>query len=99
MLRALSPAYLCTWWNPAQLSILDKSSFTFGSGLYSLGRTEAFSSLEFKATPRVGIGLFALYRGDPFIDNLYNDQYELLEKAHSRRSPSNSASVTLSPEK
>lgn len=77
--QSASPAYLCTFWNPAQLSILDKRAFTLGSGLYSLGRTEAFSSLEFKATPRVGVGILGLYRGDPFLDNLYNDQEEKLE--------------------
>ena len=70
--QSASPPYLATWWNPAQLANLDKSIFTFGTGLYSLGRTEAFSSLEFKLPPRVGVGLLCLYRGDPFIDKLYS---------------------------
>ena len=66
-----SPPYLATWWNPAQLANLDKSILTVGTGLYSLGRTEAFGGLEFRLPPRVGIGLLVLYRGDPFLDNLY----------------------------
>jgi hypothetical protein len=79
--QSASPAYFSTWWNPAQLSLIDKRIFTFGAGLYSMGRTEAFTSLEFKLPPRVGIGLAALYRGDPFIDNLYNASEEKLESA------------------
>jgi hypothetical protein len=70
--QTASPPYLATWWNPAQLVNIDKNIFTFGTGLYSMGRTEAFSSLEFKLPPRVGIGLLCLYRGDPFINNLYS---------------------------
>ena len=79
--QSASPEYFSTWWNPAQLSLIDKSLFTFGAGLYSMGRTEAFTSLEFKLPPRVGIGLAALYRGDPFIDNLYNASEEKLNAA------------------
>jgi hypothetical protein len=70
--QSASPPYLATWWNPAQLANIDKSIFTVGTGLYSLGRTEAFTALEFRLPPRVGIGILALYRGDPFIDNLYS---------------------------
>lgn len=70
--QSASPPYLATWWNPAQLANIDKSIFTLGTGLYSLGRTEAFSALEFRLPPRVGVGLSALYRGDPSIDNLYS---------------------------
>lgn len=77
--QSASPAYFSTWWNPAQLSLIDKRLFAFGAGLYSMGRTEAFTSLEFKLPPRVGIGLGALYRGDPFIDNLYNASEEKLD--------------------
>jgi hypothetical protein len=76
--QSASPEYFSTWWNPAQLSLIDKRLFAFGAGLYSMGRTEAFTSLEFKLPPRVGIGLAALYRGDPFIDNLYNASEEKL---------------------
>jgi hypothetical protein len=55
--------------------------FTLGSGLYSLGRTEAFSAFEFKLPPRVGIGVCALYRGDQVIDNLYTLDETKLEPA------------------
>jgi len=77
--ESASPGYFSTWWNPAQLSLIDKRLFSFGAGLYSMGRTEAFASFEFKLPPRVGIGLGALYRGDPFIDNLYNASEEKLD--------------------
>jgi hypothetical protein len=78
--QSACPAYLATWWNPAQLANLDKNIFSFGTGLYSLGRTEAFSSLEFKLPPRVGIGLLCLYRGDPFIDKLYTSDEVMLPR-------------------
>jgi len=70
---------LCTGINPAMLSRLKTTQFDFGGGLRSLGRTEGFSSLEYKISPRVGMGLFALYRGDPSLDNLYNENEDLLE--------------------
>jgi hypothetical protein len=70
--QSASPPYLATWWNPSQLVNIDKSTFAVGTGLYSLGRTEAFSSFEFRLPPRVGAGLMVLYRGDPFIGNLYS---------------------------
>ena len=76
--QSASPPYLATWWNPAQLANQDKTVFSFGTGLYSLGRTEAFSSLEFKLPPRVGIGLMCLYRGDPVIDKLYTSDEQAL---------------------
>jgi len=70
--QSASPAYLSTWWNPAQLVNIDKSIASLGTGLYSLGRTEAFGDFEFRLPPRVGVGIMVLYRGDPFLDNLYS---------------------------
>jgi hypothetical protein len=79
--QSASPPYLATWWNPAQLVNIDKRTLTIGTGLYSLGRTEAFGGLEFRLPPRVGMGLLVLYRGDPFIDNLYSMDEVKLPKA------------------
>lgn len=77
--QSAAPDYYSTWWNPAQLSLIDKKVLAFGTGLYSQGRTEAFASFDFKIPPRVGIGLSALYRGDPFINDLYNASEEKLQ--------------------
>jgi hypothetical protein len=77
--QTAAPQYFATWWNPAQLSLIDKSILSAGTGLYSQGRTEAFAALEFKLPPRVGIGLGALYRGDPFLNDLYNASEEKLD--------------------
>ena len=70
---------LCTGLNPAMLSRLKATQLDLGGGLRSLGRTEGFSSMEYKVTPRVGMGLFAMYRGDPFLDNLYNENEDPLD--------------------
>jgi hypothetical protein len=77
--QSAAPEYFSTWWNPSQLSFNDKRLLSCGTGLYSQGRTEAFASFDFKIPPRVGIGISALYRGDPFIDNLYNAWEEKLQ--------------------
>ncbi len=73
------PSYFATWWNPSQLSLIDKSVVSVGTGIYSLGQTEAFASFDFKLPPRVGVGLGALYRGDPFLNDLYNASEEKLD--------------------
>jgi hypothetical protein len=69
---------MCTGINPAMLVRLKTTQFHLGGGLRSMGRTEGCSSLEYKISPRVGIGIFALYRGDPFLDNLYNENEDPL---------------------
>jgi hypothetical protein len=60
------------------LSVKRNTQLALGGGLMSLGRTEGYSSLEFKISPRVGMGLMPLYRGDPALDNLYNENEEKL---------------------
>ena len=77
--QSAAPSYFASWWNPAQLSLMDKRTISAGTGLYSQGRTEGFASLEFKIPPRVGLGLGALYRGDPFLNDLYNASEEKLD--------------------
>jgi len=74
-----SPTIFATLWNPAQLSFVDKRVFSFSAGLFSFGRTEAAASLDLKLPPRIGLGIGALYRGDPFLNNLYNASEEKLQ--------------------
>lgn len=76
--QAASPEALCTWWDPAMLSTKRNTQATLGGGLMSLGRTQGYSSLEFKISPRVGMGFMPLYCGDPSIDNLYDENERLL---------------------
>ena len=76
-----SPEYLAPWWNPAALARLKTPRITAGGGIRSLGRTDAFASFEFRVPPRVGMGLMLLYRGDPFLNDLYDDQENKLENA------------------
>jgi hypothetical protein len=58
-----APDYYAPWWNPAVLANLRASHFAAGTGLRSLGQTDAYGSFEFRVPPRVGMGLFMLYRG------------------------------------
>ncbi len=68
----------CAGANPAMLALVGKTHLDLGGGLRSLGRTEGGLSLENKIAPRVGMGLFAWYRGDPSLDNLYNENEDPL---------------------
>lgn len=74
--QTADPHYLASWWNPAVLANLRERKFTFGGGSRSMGRTDLFSEYEFRVPPRLGLGFLILYRGDPFIDNIYNDDYD-----------------------
>jgi len=71
--NAASPSYLLSWWNPSLLCLLEKRSVAFGGGIRAFGQSDGFGALEFKVPPRVGMGLFLLYRGDPFLNNLYDE--------------------------
>jgi len=66
-----SPEYLAPWWNPSSLSPLRPMTLSAGSGLRSLGRTDAYGSFEFRIPPRVGMGVMFLYRGDPFLKGIH----------------------------
>lgn len=77
--QSASPEQLCTWWNPAMLAYARNTQLDIGGSLRSLGRTEGYLSLQYKITPRVGMGLFTLYRGDPSIDKLYDENEEPME--------------------
>jgi hypothetical protein len=76
-----SPEYLAPWWNPAVIAMRKKPVLSAGLGLRSMGRTDAFASFEFKVPPRVGVGLMVLYRGDPFLNDLYDENENPLEPA------------------
>jgi hypothetical protein len=58
-----APDYYAPWWNPAVLANLRSSHFAAGTGLQSLGQMDGYGSFEFRIPPRVGMGLFMLYRG------------------------------------
>ncbi len=66
-----SPDYYATWWNPAVLANLHDHRLAAGTGIRSLGRMDGYGSFEFRVPPRVGMGLFALYRG-AFLGKLYD---------------------------
>ena len=77
---AAAPDYLASWWNPAVLANLRENKIALGAGTRSMGRTDLFSEFELKVPPRLGMGFLVLYRGDPFLNNLYNDDYDNPEK-------------------
>ncbi len=70
-----SPGYLISWYTPSFLASLRESRVSVGGAYRSMGRTEAFSSFEFRVPPRLGAGITVLYRGDPFITGLYDGYY------------------------
>lgn len=77
--QTASAKALCVWWNPAALSHLKKNVLVMGTGYRPLGRTEGYASFEFLVPPRMAMGVSLLYRGDPFIDDLVDEQEFPLE--------------------
>ncbi|KMQ50811.1 hypothetical protein CHISP_2334 [Chitinispirillum alkaliphilum] len=71
-----SPDYLASWYNPSSLALLRQRRIALGGGYRSMGRTESLASFEFMVPPRLGLGISALYRGDPFISGLYDGYYD-----------------------
>lgn len=76
-----SPEFYAAWWNPAVISCLRDRRVAGGTGLRTLGRTDAFGAYDFRIPQRVGLGLMALYRGDPSLGKLYDLDERLLPKA------------------
>jgi hypothetical protein len=74
-----SAEQLCAGINPAMLARMKTRQLHLSGGLRSLGRSEGAASFENKISPRVGMGFFALYRGDAALDNLYNENEDSLE--------------------
>lgn len=72
-----SPAYGSGFWNPALPATFHDSRVSLGTGLRSLGRTDGFIAIE-THRKRLGMAGMLIYRGDPFLDNLRNDEERLL---------------------
>jgi hypothetical protein len=72
--NSAEPTYLCQWWNPAALADLKIKQLTIGTGYRAFGRADGFAGWEFRVPPRVAMGFTLLYRGDPFLNNLYDEQ-------------------------
>jgi hypothetical protein len=70
------PDYMLSWYNPSRLPNLRDSRAALGMGMRSLGRTEAWASYDFRVPPRVGMGMSLVYRGDPFVNNLFDGYYD-----------------------
>ena len=70
------PEYMLSWYNPSRLPLLRERRASLGAGMRSLGRTEGWASYDFRVPPRAGMGLSFVYRGDPFLDGLYDGYYD-----------------------
>lgn len=75
------PEYLSPWWNAASMAFHRQRVLSGGLGIRSFGRTDAFGAFEFKIPPRLSVGLMLLYRGDPFLNDLYDENENPLERA------------------
>jgi hypothetical protein len=76
-----APASLAPWWNPAVLSRYKERIGTLGGGIRPMGQSDGYASFEFRVPPRMGMGLFLLYRGDPFLDNIYDENENKVDRA------------------
>jgi len=87
------PEQMISWYNPARLPLLRDRRASLGAGVRSLGRAEGWASYDFRVPPRAGMGLSFVYRGDPFINNLYDGYYDDKGNVESERKL-NGASMT-----
>lgn len=64
------PGYLSAMWNPAAPGALamGEKRIALGGGYRALGRAEGNASFDFRILSRLGMGIAALYRGDPGIE-------------------------------
>ena len=76
-----NPSTLAPWWNPAILAREKQRLLTLGGGIRPMGQSDGFASFSFRVPPRVGMGLFLLYRGDPFLNDLYDENENPIEHA------------------
>ena len=76
-----APLSCMPWWNPAAMSREKQRVASLGTGFRSLGRTDGYASLTFRVPPRMAMGLFVLYRGDPFLNDLYDENEQPLGNA------------------
>lgn len=79
--QTASHSALAAWWNPAMLTRRKTRNAALGFGFRSLGQTDGFASLGFRIPPRMGMGFLLLYRGDPFLNDLYDENENPLEPA------------------
>lgn len=75
-----APQYFGAWWNPAYNAFSKGKNIALGAGTRSMGRTDLYTEFDLKVPPRLGIGALFLYRGDPFLNNLYDDDYDNPQK-------------------
>jgi hypothetical protein len=76
---AANVGLLSPWWNAASLVDNRTAQAGLGMGVRSQGRTEGFGAFDFRIPPRVSMGFVLLYRGDPFIDGLHDENENLLK--------------------
>ena len=75
-----APDYFAAWWNPAVDATLHDNRIAAGTALRSFDRSDAYAAYDFRVPPRVGVGMFFLYRGDNNI-SLHDEQENLLPTA------------------
>lgn len=75
------PRTATPWWNPSILVRHKYRQVAAGMGIRSLGQTDAALTFEFPVPPRMAMGFLVLYRGDPFLDQLYDENEKPLEPA------------------
>ncbi|MCL2218591.1 MAG: TonB-dependent receptor [Chitinispirillia bacterium] len=93
-----NPDYMLSWYNPSQLPQLRGRRASMGAGIRSLGRSEAWASYDFRVPQRMGMGLSLVYRGDHFIDGLYDGYYrdgEVIEERELNRAAFSAVSVKV----
>ncbi len=79
--QSAAPVSCAPWWNPAAMSWEKMRTASVGFGIRSMGQTDGIPSLTFRIPPRLRIGLLVLYRGDPFLNDLYDENEHRLESA------------------
>jgi hypothetical protein len=77
-----SPESFTSWWNPGMLANIKGKRVSGGVGIRSLGRMDAYAAAEFRVPPRLGMGLLFLYRGDPFVNDLYDENEKPIGNAN-----------------
>jgi hypothetical protein len=77
-----SPESFTSWWNPGMLANIKGKRISGGAGMRSLGRTDLYAAAEFRVPPRLGMALLFLYRGDPFVNDLYDENEKPIGNAN-----------------
>ncbi len=76
--QSADPQNNLVWWNPANLSLLKEKQLTLGGEIRPFGRTGGYLTMEAPIKPRAGLSASIMYRGDPTLDNLKDEQeYDL----------------------